>query len=160
MFSQHKWGTSFKPPNNLIFWNHLCIAVGVWWVVCKFQLVSFTISIKNILVKKQKADLNSKIISLKSKCYSLPRKKCEGRDYRLTKPNRNTAKQCMIRLIKYKELKSMTNQEQLKLRECRSCETHTCSFKSKRKDEFARSYIFPRLSASLCEISSPVYSPR
>jgi hypothetical protein len=81
MFSQSTWGTSFKPPNNLIFWIHLCIAVGVWWVVCKFQLVSFTISIKNILVKKQKADLNSKIISLKSKCYRLPRKKCEGIDW-------------------------------------------------------------------------------
>lgn len=36
----------------------------------------------------------------------------------------------------------------------------TSLFRLKRKDEFSRSYIFPRLSASLWEISSPVYSPR
>lgn len=61
---------SFKPPHNLIFWTHLCMAVGVWWVVCKFQFVSFPISIKNKLVKKQKqkADSSSTINSLKSKC--------------------------------------------------------------------------------------------
>jgi hypothetical protein len=36
----------------------------------------------------------------------------------------------------------------------------TSLFRLKRNDEFSRSYIFPRLSASLWEISSPVYSPR
>jgi hypothetical protein len=38
--------------------------------------------------------------------------------------------------------------------------TPTSLFKLKRNDEFSRSYIVPRLSASVWEISSPVYSPR